>query len=63
LVEITADLRSISVEQLQREIKKIAARIHRCKSMHELDQAWATLVRLQNALAVARERARGLADD
>ena len=53
---------SRTVEQPQREIKKIAARIHRCKSMHELDHAWATLVRLQNALVIAMQRAKALAD-
>ena len=54
----------VSVVQLQREIRKISTRvIGRCASMDELDQAWATLTRLQDALALATERAKGLADD
>ncbi|HKD58032.1 MAG TPA: hypothetical protein VKD45_11015 [Hyphomicrobiaceae bacterium] len=56
-----ADLHSMPVEILRREIKKIAARINRCASMDELDQAWATLCRLQDALAVVVER-KALAD-
>jgi hypothetical protein len=59
---MTANLRSMSVELLQREIKKIAARINRSVSLDELDQAWATLRRLQDALALATERAKALAD-
>jgi hypothetical protein len=31
--------------------------------MDELDRAWATLCRLQDALALATERAKELADD
>ena len=57
-----ADLHSMPVEILRREIKKIAARINRCASMDELDQAWATLCRLQDALVLAAERAKALAD-
>jgi hypothetical protein len=41
---------------LRREIKKIAARIQRTASLDELDQAWATLCRLQDTLALATER-------
>ena len=58
------DPRSMSVAQLQRAITKISTRmIGKCASMDELDQAWATLCRLQDALAIAAERAKGLADD
>jgi hypothetical protein len=57
-----ADLHSMPVEILRREIKKIAAHIHRCASMEELDQAWATLRRLRDAAALAAERAKALAD-
>jgi hypothetical protein len=53
---------SLSVELLQREIKKISARINRTTSLDELDKAWATLCRLQDALALATIRARSLAD-
>ena len=59
---MTADVRSMSVKQLRREIKNIAGRIHRSASMDELDRAWATLCRLQDALALATERAKSLAD-
>src|SRR5215469_595462 len=61
LMNKTADLHSMPVEVLRREIRKIAARINRCASMDELDQAWATLCRLQDALAVVVER-KALAD-
>jgi hypothetical protein len=61
---MTADVRSMSVKQLQREIRKISTRvIGKCASMDELDQAWAMLTRLQDALALATERAKALADD
>jgi hypothetical protein len=53
---------SLPVELLQRDIKKICARINRSMSLAELDQAWATLCRLQDALAFATERAKSLAD-
>jgi hypothetical protein len=59
---MTADLHSVPAKLLQREIKKIAARINRCASMDELDHAWATLCRLQDALALATERTKALAD-
>jgi len=59
---MTADLHSVPVKLLQREIKKIAAHLNRCASMDELDRAWATLCRLQDALALATERAKALAD-
>jgi hypothetical protein len=61
---MTADIHSMSVAQLRRAITKISTRmIGKCASMDELDQAWATLTRLHDALAVATERAKGLADD
>jgi hypothetical protein len=44
---------SVPVAQLQREIRKIDASINRSASLDELDRAWATLWRLQEALAVA----------
>jgi hypothetical protein len=53
---------TLSVEQLQREIKKISARIDRSASLAELDKTWATLCRLQDALALATIRAKSLAD-
>jgi len=59
---MTADLHSVPVELLQREIKKIAARINRSVSLDELDRAWATLCRLQEALALATIRAKSLSD-
>jgi hypothetical protein len=59
---MTADLHSVPVKLLQREIEKIAARINRCASMDELDHTWATLCRLQDAMALATERAKALAD-
>jgi hypothetical protein len=59
---MTADVRSMSVKQLRREIKRIAAHIHESASMDELDRAWATLCRLQDALALAMEKAKALAD-
>jgi hypothetical protein len=43
----------VPVAQLQREIRKIDASINRSASLDELDRAWATLWRLQEALAVA----------
>jgi hypothetical protein len=58
----TADVHSMPVEVLRREIKKIAARINRCASIDALDQEWGTLCRLQDALAPAVERAKALAD-
>ena len=58
----TADIHSLPVKRLQREIKKIAAHINGCASMEELDRAWATLCRLQDALALATDRAKALAD-
>jgi hypothetical protein len=60
---MTADPHSVPVKLLQREIRKIVARINRCESKDKLDPAWATLCRLQDALALATERAKGLADD
>ena len=58
-----ADIRSMSVAQLQRAITKISTRmINKCASMDELDQTWATLTRLHDALALATERAKALAD-
>ena len=62
LVKKTADLHSVPVELLRRDIKKIAARINRRASFDELDRAWAMLCRLQDALALATERAKSLAD-
>jgi len=59
---MTADLHSVPVELLQREITKIAAHINRSVSLDELDRAWATLCRLQEALALATIRAKSLAD-
>jgi hypothetical protein len=59
-----ADPRSMSIAQLRRAITKISTRsINKCASMDELTQAWATLTRLHDALALATERAKGLADD
>jgi hypothetical protein len=58
----TADLHSMPVEVLRREIQKIVARINRCASIDALDQQWGTLCRLQDALALATERAKALAD-
>ena len=52
----------MSIKQLRREIKNIAGRIHRSRTLDELDRAWATLCRLQDALALATERAKSLAD-
>ena len=60
---MTADLHSVPVALLRREIKKIARRINGSTSKDELDRAWAILYRLQDALAFATERAKGLADD
>jgi len=57
---MTADLHSVPVELLQREIKKIAACINRSVSLDDLDRAWATLCRLREALATIR--AKSLAD-
>ena len=45
------------VELLQREIKKISALINESTSLDELDKAWATLCRLQEAVALATIRA------
>ena len=59
---MTANVRSMSIKQLRREIKNIADRIHRSRTLDELDRAWATLCRLQDALALATERAKSLAD-
>ena len=53
---------SLHVALLQREIKKIAACLHRSASLDELDRAWATLCRLQEALTLAMERGKSLAD-
>ena len=61
-VTMTADLRSVPVALLQREIKKIIALINRSVSLDELDRARATLCRLQEALALATIRAKSLAD-
>ena len=53
----------MSVEQLRREIRKISVRIiGKCASLDDLDKAWTTLCRLQEALVLATERAKGLAD-
>jgi hypothetical protein len=57
-----ADLSSVPVKLLRREIKKIAARLDTSASLDELDLAWATLCRLQDALALVMERAKALAD-
>ena len=59
---MTADLHSVPVELLRREIKKIVARINRSASLDDLDRTWATLYRLQDALALAKLRAKALAD-
>jgi len=59
---MTADLHSVPVELLQREIRKIAALINRRASLDELDRAWAMLCRLKEALALATIRAKSLAD-
>jgi hypothetical protein len=53
---------SLSIAQLQREIKKVSARINRSASWDELNKTWATLCRLQDALALAADRAKALAD-
>jgi hypothetical protein len=58
-----ADLSSVPVKLLRREIRKIAARLDTSSSLDELDLAWATLYRLHDALAIATERTKGLADD
>jgi len=52
----------LTVKLLQREIKKIAVRIGKSTSKDEVDRAWAILCRLQDALALATERAKALAD-
>jgi hypothetical protein len=62
-VKMIADLSSAPVKLLWREIRKIAARLDTSASLDELDQAWATLCRLQDALEFATERAKGIADD
>ena len=62
LVKMTADLHSVPAALLHREIKKIARRINGSASKDELDRAWAILYRLQEALALATERAKALAD-
>ena len=59
---MSADLHSMSVELLQREIKKITALINRSASLNDLDRAWATLCRLQEALALATIRTKSLAN-
>jgi hypothetical protein len=59
---MTADLHSVPVELLEREIRKIAALINRSASLDELDRAWAMLCRLKEALALATIRAKSLAD-
>jgi len=65
-VKKNADTRSMSVAQLQREIKKIAAHIiNRCASpsltVDELEKAVARLRGLQDALALATERVKASA--
>jgi hypothetical protein len=52
----------LSIKLLQREIKKIAGNIGSSASSDDLDRAWATLCRLQDALALVMERAKALAD-
>jgi hypothetical protein len=47
---------------LQREIKKVSAHINRSASWDELDETWAMLCRLQDALALATMRAKSLVD-
>jgi len=59
---MTADLHSVPVELLQREIKKIAALVNKSASLDELDRAWAMLCRLRDALALATIKAKSLAD-
>jgi hypothetical protein len=61
LVKKTADPRSMTAAQLQRAIRKIARRLDKSASLDELDLVWATLCRLQDALAMATERARAKA--
>jgi hypothetical protein len=53
---------SLPTKLLLREIKTISAHINRSASLDELDRAWATLCRLQEALALATTRAKSLAD-
>jgi hypothetical protein len=55
-------LTSQPVKLLLREITKISARINRSASLDELDKAWATLCRLQEAVALATTRVKSLAD-
>jgi hypothetical protein len=62
MVKMTADLHSVPVALLRREIKKIARRINGSMSKDELDRTWAILYRLQDALALAMEKATALAD-
>jgi hypothetical protein len=62
MIDPKSALFSLSVAQLQREIKKVSARINRSASWDELDKTWGTLCRLQDALALATERAKSLAD-
>ena len=62
VVKMPADLHSVPVALLRREIKKIAVRIGKSTSKDEVDRAWAILCRLQDALALATERAKALAD-
>ena len=62
MVKMTADLHSVPVALLRRAIKKIAHRINGSMSKDELDQTWAILCRLKDALALATERAKSLAD-
>jgi len=59
---MTADARSMSVAQLRREIKRIAERLDKSMSLDDLDRAWTTLCRLQDALALATERTKSLGD-
>jgi hypothetical protein len=53
---------SLPVKRLQREIKRVARHIHKSGSLDELDRAWATLCRLNDALALAMERGKAAAD-
>ena len=56
------DLHTVRAALLHREIKKIVRRLDKSTSLDELVRAWAILCRLQDALVIATERAKALAD-
>ena len=62
VVTMTADLHSVPVALLQREIEKIARRINGSTSKDDIDRAYAILYRLQEARALASERTKAFAD-